>query len=223
MTLIIGGKQHHCKTPVVDWSESKLEFRNGHGARPRVQTIDTIVLHWTAGENGADMVYRVLRARNLGIEFIIDQDGKIFQCCDPTELDTLDAGRVNKRSIGVEIVNYGHRRHTDLIPKRGRKRARVRTRINGVNYTVANFFPAQDSSVINLVDAIIEAIPTIPRSVPNIDGTLITETLPRSVLLGPKPLGVIGHFHASKKKIDPGTELLRTLLYHFRATEGEQS
>ncbi len=73
------------------------------GPRRHVDDIDQIVLHETVTRSRADAV-RVLRKRKLGVHFIVDADGAVFQHADLADQVSHARGH-NQRSIGIEIVN----------------------------------------------------------------------------------------------------------------------
>jgi len=210
----MGGELIACDAPVVLWDmPGGLPVTLWKGSRKRRHDIDMMVLHWTGGEGSAERVSRVLAKRSLGVEFIIDRDGVIFQCCDPLEVDTFDAGKYNPRSVGVEIVNFGFRRTPDetrrmaerfgrdtyTTPFRGRKRR-----------TFATFHKSQLESADQLCRAVCEALPNLPRKLPRTEsGAILRDTFE------PKEAraysGIVGHFHISRRKSDPGLDLLQHL------------
>ena len=207
--VIIGGRKYWVLGPVRPWTESGLEVVRGHGARKRTQKIDLVVWHWTGGEGGAEQVYRVLHRRELGVEFCIDHSGVIWQFCDPALVDTFDAGVVNRRSVGVEIANYGSRAPEDTVPSRGAERPRYTTILNGRARTFAHFWSGQIAAALSLADALSRAL-EIPRQVPRgMKGFVEPNTLPRERLVAFS--GHLGHFHVSTQKIDPGLDLLEAL------------
>jgi len=209
---IIGGKEASCPHPIYNWYYHGMETKPGRGARRRhpKTELDLWVIHWTGGEGTAKGLFRVLNARKLGVEFAIDREGMIWQFADPIKVDTFDAGIVNPRSAGVEVVNYGFRRKRSDIPRKGRDRQLYKTRLNGRNRTFARFYPDQVAATIHLTEMICREIPTIPRCVPREkDGSLMTRTMTRQELKEYK--GVIGHYHITKTKSDPGTEIFKAL------------
>lgn len=208
--IIIGGEKYWTPVPVRLWTETGLEVIRGKGARARTQEIDLAVWHWTGGEGGAEQVFHVLQRRELGVEFCIDQNGIIYQFCDPKLVDTFDAGRVNRRSVGTEICNYGHRGPENTIPSRGYDRSMYSTVLNGRALAFAHFWPAQIASAIALADVLSRSL-EIPRQVPwGMKGFVEPNTL------SPERLdaftGHVGHFHVSNKKMDPGLDLLHAFM-----------
>ena len=75
------------------------------------KTVDTIVIHWTAG-NSLKQDISTIKTTGLGYHFIIDKDGKITQC-KPISERTSHAGKsygpqglyVNQYSIGISFTN----------------------------------------------------------------------------------------------------------------------
>lgn len=210
MALIIGGKEHPCAWPVLDWTQHGMKFEPGEGSRRRNKdkVIDLFVWHWTGGEGGAEQLFRVLRNRDLGVEFFIDQGGGIYQFADPVLVDTFDAGYVNARSVGCELASVGY---GPINPRW--QRERYTCKINGRTVRPARFYNAQIEAACALADAVSAAIPTIPKRVPHGlfgFGGLVTKTLtPREIRT---VKGHIGHFHVNADKTDPGTDLLEALI-----------
>lgn len=183
---------------VVDHS---LAFAPGeHGAKRRVVPVTHGVLHWTAGEGDGPRVHSVLANRGLSIHFTIDREGVIWQYCDPGKVACAHAGRsMNACSWGVEVVDYGM---AAKIPLKGGARERYECVIHGKKRIVADYYPAQYLAVFALCDAVHVAL-GIPREV------WCTE--PHGLVRWPvlsKFRGLVGHFHISPKKTDPGTRPL---------------
>lgn len=208
--LIINGKEVNCDVEVRNWHQHKMEFKPGRGARKRISPIDLFVLHWTGGEGNAEAVYRVLNGRGLGIEFVIDTDGMIWQFCDPIFIDTFDAGNVNHRSIGVEIVSYGFRTKATDVPGKGRFRNHSREKINGSTINAAQFNDKQLKALQALLKAVCGAIDTLPYVLPyDASNSLITSAMTNQQLADHK--GIIGHYHITNKKLDPGLHIFKWL------------
>ena len=221
--LILGGVRYGADDPyappVYNWHDTGLETKIGGNNKRRQpdQQIDLFVVHWTGGFGDAERLFRVLERRTLGVEFFIDYDGAIFQFCDPVEVNTADAGYVNPRSVGVEVRCAGFpskdsRRHRDDQPH-------YRGTIRGRTLRMVDFTEAQHESLLWLIDTIrIAHDPqiVIPRKIPrDDDGTPLRRTMTRAEVRN--FAGVIGHFHISKRKTDPGTEpMARLALEGFR-------
>lgn len=200
---------------VRTWHQTGLQFRAGEGFNRRRHTdINLMVWHWTGGEGEPPEVFGTLQKRELGVEFSISRIGEIWQFCDPLIVDTADAGGVNARSVGCEMVCYGVPSALTLWrpPRQGRDREIYEDEINGKRYKIGWFYPAQLRAALALADALAEGLPHIERRVP--------ETSPRVLL--PTELknfaGHLGHYHISQRKQDPGPRLIEHLYDHFRET-----
>ncbi len=197
--ITIGGKNYETKCISMGLDSHDMHFSAGKGARRRnpKTKIDLGVLHWTAGEGTAQTVFRVLSQRELGVEFTIDRAGKIWQHADPVLIDTFDAGPVNPRSWGVEVVSCGYvpaGKITDRTIRKGK--------INGEAYNVADFFPPQLDALAELCTVVCNAL-EMPTTAPKDEhGQAFTRTLSERELAAHQ--GLIGHYHITHRKVDPG-------------------
>lgn len=217
MSLILRDMCVDCAVPVIDWHEHGMRFEPGKGARQRTREPDLFVAHWTGAENPATTLYNTLinhkvkdkdtgkmRPAPLGVEFYIDPDANVYQFADPAHVDTFDAGDYNARSIGCEIASFGHR-----VPK-GKKRNTASQEINSKRYDVAVFTPEQMRAFVFLLAAVLRWFPKIPMRVPrDATGTIIKRTLTKEELATYS--GVVGHFHLTERKVDPGLEPFEVL------------
>lgn len=210
--ILIANMRVQIDAPVLTWHDHGLTFKAGHGARRRheKQRIDLCVLHWTGAESTARQTFRVLSGRSLGVEFLIDRQGIVWQFADPALIDTFDAGPVNRRSVGVEITNYGFRRPNQKVPLFGQDRPLYTTQLNGRQRSFAAFYPCQLQSAIALCDGIRGPLRHIEKAIPR-NGTnrFIQRVLKKREL--DSFAGVLGHFHVSERKADPGTEIFEAL------------
>lgn len=171
--------------------------------KKRTVPLDLIVGHWTGGEGAASAVYNTLMTRKnkegkiigLGVDFIIDREGVVW-CCNPNWRThyTQHAGALfNKRSVGVEIVNYGKGKPN----KKALDRTVDSLVIHGRQLGVARFYSVQVDAFYALCRYVcLEA--RIPFEV--MGGTT---TAPVADFRG-----IVGHFHLTKQKDDPGPLLL---------------
>ncbi len=196
---------------VLGMQDHGIEFTPGEGHnRERSTPIRACVWHWTGGENEPEKMAKVLKRRGYGVEFAISKLGVVYQFADPLEVDTADVGGFNAPSVGVEMVNIGYRRPKGLmwIPSH---REAVKARLHGVRRTFATFTGPQLRAARCLADAISIALP-IPRCVPlNADGELITSTIATDSFAGH-----LGHYHVTRRKIDPGPVFMQHMADHFK-------
>lgn len=209
--VLIGGVWHSCAAPVETWHTHGLEFRPGKGARKRTQIPDLFVVHVTGGEGSPHAMFQTLEKRELGIEFAIDVEGVIWQFADPLEVDTFDAGPINRRSIGAEIVNYGYRADPKQIPLKGKTRPLYDTVVHGRRVVMARSNPAQIAALVALADTLTSSpLLKIPRKLPRTKSGETHGRLMDSAEIAAFA-GVLGHLHVSGAKIDPGTDVIDAL------------
>ncbi len=218
--ILVGGKVFpvgpvELPLVVLGTADHRIEFVPGEGHnRKRTTPIRACVWHWTGGENEPDRMAKVLKRRGYGVEFAISKLGVIYQFADPLEVDTADVGGFNAPSVGVEMVNIGYRRPKGLmwIP---RHREAVKGRIHGVRRTFATFTGGQIRAARYLADALSIALP-IPRVVPMREKRIGASVVLTSTIATDSFAGHLGHYHVTKRKIDPGPVFMQHLADHFQ-------
>ncbi len=220
MSLIYNGKDVSGGLTVHDWTEHGMRFtRENRGAtRRRGTNIDLIGYHWSGGEGGEKRIYRTLRRRktrsgvSLGIHLFVRADGEIFQFADLADR-VYHAGKINNRSVGIEFQNRGK------PPARKVPRGVYWDTVHGRLRSMLMFTAQQVDACVSLTDVLCGAL-DIPRLIP-IEETPCpcgahTCVLPLAKLLKARELrafsGVLGHYHVSRRRIGPGTQLFRALL-----------
>jgi len=215
-------------------------------AGPRHQDTSILVGHWTAGEAGIktteDDGYRVVSAMQhrmsrkhpdqrlkVSVGFVIgacgpdDQWAPVWQTMDIGTTTGVHVGsrHINRRSIGVEIVNAG-------VPGRldSRRRPQESRVINGNTKTVLQYYPGQIRTwqrlallltttpaearckpSLAVANALHDAGIIIPRSVPFIDGKMLNQKMARKQAYAYS--GVMEHHHMyNTKKIDAANYLV---------------
>ncbi len=179
--------------PVAIAAQVNSQFRFESLGR-RTET-KAVVLHWTGGEGGGAQVFRVLKERGLSVHFLIDRQGVVWQYADAA-LRCAHVGPGNARTIGIEMTNAANGKSTVYPPY-------VET-IHGKRFRCTPFSPEQTATAKVLVKALCDAY-GLPFATPSI-----------STVLEPKVLreyrGVLGHFHFTRRKVDPGNKLLHEMI-----------
>lgn len=210
--VILGGKKYAVDAPVkvLTWEDHGLTFAGAVNTRRRVQKPDLIVWHWTGGENSAFTTYQTLMQRDLGVSFCIERGGDIYQFCDPVVWDPQDMGGASgKRSISIEVANYGFQLRGGPGPARGLDRQVIVERIHGARVRCASFYPIQVSALASLTKTLCDALGIPLRFPREADGSIALRLLRAKELRGFS--GIIGHFHKTDQKYDPGFQIFRDL------------
>jgi N-acetyl-anhydromuramyl-L-alanine amidase AmpD len=193
--LFAGGKRVEVGFPI-------LHTHKLHVSRMRKRT-DLIVEHWTGGENPVDTFVGTLKTRGLSCHFFVDHEGSVYQLCDADALAAHARGH-NARSVGVEIQNHA----TGDPVVRGIRREVVLEDVHGVPERRATFTPAQVAATIKLTEALC-AHYGLPFAVPMDGRDVVRTTLPVHELAEYR--GVVGHYHLTRRKRDPGLALMRAI------------
>lgn len=174
-------------------------------ARRRKMPVRAVLWHFTGGEGNVDTMCRTLASRRtagapdgLSVHLYISQAGVIYQLAD-LDLVTLHAGVANEFAIGIEVANKGRGPSHKKWP-----RDKYTARVHGRRVTFLDFYPEQYRAAKALNDALLRLF-GLPCARPGTDA-----------LLSPKVLGefkgVLGHYHVSRHKTDPGPRLLDALV-----------
>jgi hypothetical protein len=208
--IILGKKTCLVGAPVRTWEDHGMTFVGKQNTWKRELPPDVILWHWTGGENSAETVYHTLINRSLGVTFCVDRDGVIYQYLDPVLYDPKDTGgEIGRRSISLEIVNYGFRLKGQPIPSKGKDRILDDEVIHGAKVRCARFFPDQLTSVAALTKVLCSEL-GIPMTFPREpDGKLAFRVLSKKEQRAFK--GIMGHNHKTTQKYDPGWNIFREL------------
>ena len=165
---------------------------------PRRTPPQHIVVHWTGAENPPRRVAKTLEGRGLSVDFIVAENGTIFQC-NPmlTDLRTQHCGRLNPTSIGIEVVCAGR---PSVFAKV--ERPVYYGKVHGRTREFLDFWPEQKKAVWELIKLLTDVFPSIPRQVP-------VEVLSGAV--DEVPPGIVGHYGITKRKLDPGPGVMAWL------------
>lgn len=196
------------------------------------QSVWQFVLHYDA-VGTSERCFRALHDnRGLSVHFMLDLDGTIWQTLDVVER-AFHAAEANDRSVGVEIANVGafstpkfldgwYSRRSDgrvvnLFPENARmgelriesyvaapwRNELVTGLVHGKKLVQHDFTEAQYVALAKLTAGLSRALPRIKLALPRDKaGKVETRQLrePRRTAFE----GIIGHFHLTETKSDPG-------------------
>lgn len=89
---------------IHNYVTDKTVFRFRNGRRSHQTAVTEVVLHETVTTSWQNTV-AVLKKRSLGVHFIVDVVGQVFQHADPWVDEMWHASAHNKASVGIELVN----------------------------------------------------------------------------------------------------------------------
>jgi len=162
--------------PLYDWTLPRLR-----------RVVDQVVIHYDSIGSSAGC-FEILRKRGLSAHFLIDTDGTIYQTLDLRER-AWHAGVANSRSVGIEVAHPG----VTMEPAPGSVRGEIQYRV----LYQKPFTDAQYAALADLLAALRRVFPRVALDYPHETG-----------LLGPERFaafkGVLGHYHVSREKVDPG-------------------
>ncbi|MBX3469586.1 MAG: N-acetylmuramoyl-L-alanine amidase [Planctomycetes bacterium] len=195
--------------------------------------VDLVVMHYDVAWTSRNC-FRVLHdVRGLSCHFLLDVDGTIYQTLD-LALRARHAGGVNDRSVGIEIAHPGPLELTAGLADRyardeasgavrfdlGARSGDVRTGdfvvrparaepvagpIHGRTYTMYDFTDAQYEALGRLLAALARAFPEVRLEAPRGPDGAVTTTVADPATFGAAAgVGVIGHYHVTRAKQDPG-------------------
>lgn len=235
-------------------SEHELEQVRGGGWTLDMlrEKVDQFVLHYDVCGTSQRCFEILHDHRGLSIHFMLDLDGTIYQTLDVKER-AWHASQANDRSVGIEIANIGAYPIGDATLDKwyavedGKARVtlpesmgdggirtpgfvayserpdRVLGEIHGKLYEMHDLTPEQYDSLIKLTAALCSIFPKMACDFPrDAQGNLITTVLSEEEYRAFG--GVIGHFHLTTGKIDPGPALQwERLIREARKLMGDES
>jgi N-acetylmuramoyl-L-alanine amidase len=158
--------------------------------------------------------YDVLIERGLSAHLLLDRDGTIYQTLDLQGACAFHAGKVNSRSIGVEICNPERLERNDPMEARPVVTLGVSNAgPNGMRSPMLGFYPRQVEAVIALTRALASLFPiplVLPKAVEPDAPAGVSQGRDTRVANG-EFRGICGHYHLQSNKIDPGTALWQPL------------
>jgi N-acetylmuramoyl-L-alanine amidase len=196
------------------------------------QWVDLFVIHYDACGTSRRCFQVLHDLRGLSVHFMLDLDGTIYQTLDLKER-AWHAGTANDRSVGIEIANIGAYENMDTLERWYAQDADGRTcvtfpeqlgepgirtpgfvarparegvftrEINGRKLYQYDLTGEQYDSLIKLTATLCQVLPRIQPDYPrDAEGNLRTTTLSEEEMAGFS--GLIGHWHVTTAKVDPG-------------------
>jgi len=190
------------------------------------QVVDLFVMHYDVCGSSRRCFEVLHDVRGLSVHFILDVDGTIYQTLDAKER-ARHAGSANDRSIGIEIAHMGAYAKPQTLDQwyvrddgggvrlknaaasaspdasRPARADIIEGVINGTKLYQYDFTPAQYAALIRLTATLHRALPRVALTAPrDDDGHVIDRVMPDDALA--KYNGLIGHYHLTKGKSDPG-------------------
>lgn len=223
--IIADGIRREVPFAITTWEQDPFwNSYPGGNFRWRRSEVEVYVLHWDVTFSSKQTHKGLLRPeRDASVQFLIDEDGSIYQCLDAGFVAAWHAGSagdVNDRSDGVEINNRYYpadngKQGTAIrpiikdLPVNGNSRAEY-----------MDFLEPQKVSAVNLGDALAKIF-GFPRRLPrapecssewagddkDAPGSVLRGKLDKESLYEHK--GGAGHYHYAEGKIDPGVALLK--------------
>jgi len=198
------------------------------------QTIDQVVLHYDAAGTSRQCFKVLHDLRDLSVHFMVDLDGTIYQTLDVKERARHASGANDRSigieiaNIGAYPTNAavtlsdwyqadtngqvgitlparfgnGGLRITNFVARPARPGAITNT-VQGELLVQYDYTPEQYTALSHLVAALCTALPEIQCQVPrDSEGNVPAQKLSDEALASFK--GVLGHYHITERKIDPG-------------------
>jgi len=208
------------------------------------EQIDQFVLHYDVCGVSRRCFRVLHDVRGLSVHFMLDIDGTIYQTLDVKErawhaghantrsigIEIANIGAYppdtespleqwyGKDEDGEAIITLpswvgdGGIRTPGFVGRPARPEP-IRGRIHGETYEMYDLTPEQYDSLIKLTAALCTIFPKLECDYPrDADGELITTTLPEDAYESFS--GIVGHFHLTEGKIDPGPALQWDRLVH---------
>lgn len=200
------------------------------------ERIDLFVLHYDVCGTSRRCFEVLHDHRCLSVHFMIDVDGTVYQTLDLKER-AWHAGPANDRSVGVEIANIGayppgsaeqtlsgwyeptprgarlklSQKEQDALRTLGfvgyaDRPGPVRGTIHGRDLVMYDLTPQQYAALGKLSAALSRIFPALELDYPrDASGRVLTRKLTDTELAEHR--GLIGHYHLTEGKIDPGPAL----------------
>lgn len=200
-SIVYNGQKHSISWKTINFLDS--DGKSCRSIKRKNKVNDFIVLHWTATLTAEDTI-RVLKERNLGVHFIVSENGVILQLADLAEITEHCGPLGNARSIGIEIVSPYYPKFQPYCEKHlGPRPIVLDDEVHGQRLgPYLGFYDVQEEAVAQLVKVVC-SVCNIPVQIPrDTEGKALKTALSAEDLK--KYKGIMGHLNLTTNKIDPG-------------------
>lgn len=196
-----------------------------------LSVVSQVVIHFDACGTSRQCFEVLQDIRGLSCHFLLDLDGTIYQTLDLKER-AWHAAQANDASVGIEIANIGAQTNDEplrawyssdssgtrlTIPpsaepsglprgfeSRPARPELVRGRINGRDLVQYDFTEAQYLALENLLRSLRRIFPRLEADAPRDSNGRVSATAFDSDEALHRFSGVLGHWHVTPSKVDPG-------------------
>jgi len=210
---------------------SSLSGTPACGAELRA-ALDQFVIHYDVCGTSRQCFKILHDRRKLSVHFLLDVDGTLYQTLDLSDT-AWHARQANSRSVGIEIANIGAYKPGDTtldewyphdgegpyvrfpawmketgirtsgFVARPARAERVTGAIHGTTYEMHDLTPQQYATLVKLAAGLCRAFPTLRPDCPrDAQGAVRMDALTDAEFAQFR--GILGHFHITKDKQDPG-------------------
>tara|TARA_R100000805_G_C3616791_1_gene118738 strand:+ start:730 stop:1653 length:924 start_codon:yes stop_codon:yes gene_type:complete len=203
--LIYNGEQIPIDWPnVVLWTDlgGLAAKPTAYRSRDAKRDISMFVNHWDVCLSSRSCI-KVLNKRGISVQFLIDNDGTIYQTMDMNHVAWHAGGRSwNNSSVGVEISNAYYPKHQSWYMRNGHGQRPIwHADCHGKNMgPFLGFYDVQQEALKALWKAIVAATDVRWNTPTDATGKAWPTVHPEAEI-GPYS-GIISHFHLKKSKID---------------------
>lgn len=221
------------KVPKSDGTTRLGSFSGSERCREELaEALDQFVLHYDVCGTSRQCFKILHDRRELSVHFLLDVDGTLYQTLDLSDT-AWHARQANSRSIGIEIANIGayppgegtldewyatddvgpYVRFPAWMKTTGIRTAgfvarparpeRITGAIHGREYEMHDLTAEQYATLVQLAAGLCRTFPALAPDCPrDAEGRVRTDALSDEEFAQFR--GILGHFHVTKDKQDPG-------------------
>ena len=201
---------------VVLWSEDDgLSAKEGcyRRADGKKRDVKMFVCHWDVCLS-SKACQKILNNRGISVQFLIDNDGTIYQTMDCQHVAYHAGSRGhNAASVGVEITNASYLRHNKWYVKNGfgKRETLTNSVVNGATLEPhLDFYDVQKEALKALWEACNKAMKIPLKTVLGSDNKMSTNS--EQIVAQGNFRGIVHHYHITNRKIDCGGLDIQELL-----------